>query len=211
MKHISTSILILLTLISCHEKPSKTTSAELNIFYEKTKRATIELSLPKIEKGVDSLEIRLWSKVEVTNGGNVLEIRKINNKWTCSDYSYIETQHIKRHEISDDISFFTNFTIDTFWVKKIEPKTGWKDFFEKLQAKKAFELPDQRTIKGWDNNVSDGISYLFEFSTKNNYRYFSYNCPDIYEKKFIECKRMTQILEIFNSEFGVFDNNGRCR
>ena len=97
----------------------------------------------------------------------------------------------------------TNYTIDTFWVKKLQPRTNWRAFFKAIAKEDIYNLPSQSEIKGWKNEVDDGLTFSIEFATKEKYKFYSYNCPDVYENQFKECKHMVNILNVFDKEFGL--------
>ena len=203
-------LLLLTSLFACKnnkdntklllEIPDTSKTHYPDIYYEVNKRAVDQLSLNKLENGVDTFELRLWAKVEVTNGGQVFVIRKIDNQWTCTHYYYIESEGKFNSNIFTQI---TNFTIDTFWVKKEKPKTSWDSFFKAVEKENIYGLPIQSDIKGFKPIVDDGFTYCIEFATKSKYKFYWYNCPDVYEGEFKECKQMTNILDIFNKEFGL--------
>lgn len=180
--------------------------------FESTKNLVDELNLNRLTNGVDSFELRLWTKVEVTNGGQVLIIKKINGEWTCLEYIYLEAFHGDFQRMSD-LEFNTSFSIDTFWVDKKQPQTSWDTFFSSIEQEKIYELPSESDIDGWENYVTDGYSYFVEFATKDKYKFYSYNCPDVYEEDFEECHHMTNILDIFDKEFGLLMGWGgfRCK
>ena len=182
------------------EIPDTSKTHRPDIFYEVKKNAVDELSLNVLENGTDSFELRLWAKVEVLTGGQVFVIKKIKNKWTCMHYEYIETEG----KFNPDLyKLLTSFTIDTFWVNKLQPKTNWDNFFKAIEKENMYNLPVQSEISGWKSNVGDGYTYYVEYATNNKYKFYYYNCPDVYENDFKECKQMTNILDIFHKEFGL--------
>jgi len=156
--------------------------------------------LNKLENGTDSFELRLWANVEVSTGGQIFVIKKINNNWTCLNYFYIKSE---RKFGKDYKNWMNSFTVDTFWVKKKQPKTDWDTFLKSIKKENIYELPVQSDIKDWENIVTDGFTYYVEYATKDRYKFYYYNCPDVYENEFKECKQMTNILDIFNKEFGL--------
>lgn len=174
---------------------------ETNPLYEIKNKAAHELNLNLLENGVDSFELRLWTRIEATNGGQVLVIKKTNNQWVCLDYTYLISQYGSPAK-QGWFDYATSFTIDTFWVSKKQPNTNWPLFLKAINKEKIYELPAQSDIEGWENRVSDGKTYCIEFANKEKYRFYWYNCPDIYEEKFKECFHMTNILKIFDTEFG---------
>jgi hypothetical protein len=167
------------------------------------KIAEEELLLNKLENGSDTLELRLWAKVEVLMGGQVFVIKKIKGKWTCLHYTYFYKREVDYENGMDYFKWYSNIAIDTFWVKKLQPNSNWKTFFYEIEKENIYNLPSQSDIKGWSNIVNDGYTFSIEYATKDKYKFYSYNCPDVYENKFKECRQMSNILRIFNKEFGL--------
>ncbi|GEM_PF-1663771 len=212
MKHLSKLLVLIVALSACNnigrEKPTfkivlPDTSAthQPDIFYEVKKKAAQELMLNQLENGSDSFELRLWAKVEVMPLGQVFIIKRIDNKWTCLNYNYVETA--KWSPGPNMLDYAKAFSIDTFAVKKLEPKTNWKTFFNAIEKEDIYNLPSQSDIKGWKNKVSDGYTFYVEYATKYKYKFYWYNCPDVYENEFKECRQMSNILSVFSKEFGL--------
>lgn len=190
-----------------------TSKKDFPIIYKVKENLVKELNLQNLENGVDTFELRLWVKSEPTNGGQVFIIKKIKNEWTCFNYFYIEGKFkwIDNREIYEN---FYNFSVDTFWVKKRNPKSNWINFMQKIDKEGIFELQNQSDIIGWKDIVEDGITYSVEYANNSKYRFYSYNCPDVYSDNFIDCKRMTNILEIFDEEIGlnlIYGNRYKCK
>jgi len=218
-------LLIFLILGACNSKqvkeqnnftlilPDTSKTHQPHIFYENKKYLTEELNLRKLEFNTDSFELRLWVKFELITGGQVYSLKKINSQWTCLHYSYYEQESDSpvEHEVYDNISYFT---VDSISVKKKTPKSGWSKFLGEIEDANIYNLPDQSDIKGWENLVTDGNTFYVEYATKTKYKFYSYNCPDLYEDDFVECRQMIKILEIFNKEIGIdvgLNGNYRCR
>jgi len=222
----SFAVSMLIFFSSCHNKTAEKPSVKMelpdtskthqpDLMYEVKKKAADELMLNKLENGADSFELRLWAKVEVLNEGQVFVIKKINNQWNCLHYSYLEKSGVMPMNPNDLVKWATDFTIDTFWVNKKHPAANWDGFFKDIEKENIYNLPSQADIKGWKNSVSDGFTYYVEYATKDKYKFYWYNCPDVYENKFKECRQMTNILSVFNREFGLKmgfpeENRFRC-
>jgi hypothetical protein len=172
-----------------------------DIVYDITQQLAKGLALNKLENGCDSFELRLWANCSVTNGGQVFVIKKTDSTWTCLNYFYVRSS--KQYQKYYSKPWITRYTVDSFWVKQRHPKTSWENFFKSIQEQNIYELRAQREIKGWKNIVTDGKEFEIEYATRNLYRFYDYHCPDIYEDTFIECRQMTNILDIFNKEFGL--------
>jgi hypothetical protein len=175
-----------------------------NLFYEVKKKLTDELNLEKLEVGVDSFELRLWTKIEPANLGYVFVIKKQNLNWTCIKYAFT-TLHNSEITSGPVLTFLTDIRIDSFYVWKEQPKSGWTKFFGDLKKSNIYDLRDQHEIKNWESKIDDGTTYLIEYANKEKYRFYSYSNPSAYKDKYIECRQMTNILNIFNLEIGLED------
>ena len=211
MKRLWILILPILILFACHHKtetnkpdftleiPDTSKTHFPDISYEVKKRVVDLLNLNRLENGTDSFELRLWAKVEVTNYGQIFIVKKVNKLWTCIHYSFLKSLKFYPN-IIDGIK---KFTLDSSWVDTVKPKTDWDTFFKAIDKENIYGLPIQSDIKGWKNIVTDGFTYYVEYATKDKYKFYYYNCPDVYEDDFKECKQMTNILSVFNKEFGL--------
>lgn len=194
-------IFILLSLFACNqnkemksfvvELPNTSKTHRPDIFYENKNKLCDELNLQRLEIGSDSFELRVWAHIEVVTGGQVLIIKKINHRWCCLNYHYVETQ-----------TGYTplEYRVDTIWIKKEQPKSNWLNFFAEIANEKIYALPSQEDISGFKSEVTDGITYCVEFANTERYRFYWYNCPEVYSNRYADCKHMANIINIFIKE-----------
>lgn len=146
-------------------------------FYESIRKSSEVLNLEDLQKGVDSLEIRIWffySKRDQTFG-------KV---------------HIYRY----DDNWIGKASYGSSILVNISPKSGWKSFISKLLKKNIMTLQNQRDIKGFNLMIFDGDTYCVEIATRDDYRFYSYNSPDM-TKKYRDAKKMNRILKLVKREF----------
>ena len=146
-------------------------------FYESIRKSSEVLKLEDLQKGVDSLEIRIWffySKRDQTFGK--VHIYKYEDNWI------------------GNASYGSSTLVD------ISPKSGWKSFISKLLKKNIMTLQNQRDIKGFNLMIFDGDTFCVEIATKDAYRFYSYNSPDM-TKKYKDARKMNRILRLIKKEF----------
>ena len=169
-----------------------------------------ELNIDILNNGSENFELRFWTTFGPTNGGKVLIIKKVENEWVCFDYYF----HKTRKDIKGEYTYYkqaTNFTVDSLLVKKKQPMTNWKTFFSEIKNQNIYTLPSQSELEGYKSIVDDGYGYTVEFAYKWIYRTYYYNCPDLYENEFVECRNMTNIAGIFDKEFDMMPYGYRCK
>lgn len=178
--------------------------AYLHNLYED--RLAEELNVERLKIGVDSFELRFYTKTVFRFGlQQMIVLKNKNNSWSCLEYQYI------MHQVpfgSDDIEYATKFTIDTIRILKRQPASGWDNFIAALEQEHIYDLPSQFDIPAWDSMnvvIADGTTYSVEFADRERYRYYSYNTPQEFAKYVKECKNMQNIIEIMNREIGVLD------
>jgi hypothetical protein len=103
--------------------------------------------------------------------------------------------------------------LDTFWIKKEEPRSGWSRFISGLNSSGIYQL------ESYDNEYSEAkekvnaYSFLIEYAMKDKYRMFLYSCSDIYQDC-QQCKQMMAVLNLIDREFNFSSSllgNYRCR
>ncbi|MBI5857226.1 MAG: hypothetical protein HZB42_06215 [Sphingobacteriales bacterium] len=151
------------------------------------------LKLPSLEKGFDSIQIRisygcamgsnmlvtLWNQQNIWNA----EVRRIGDNYT--------DKNLQIHPV----------------LQRIEckiPRSGWRVFLNKLFKLKVLSLEDNGRIPGFNYYVpADGCIMAVEIATKNVYRFYSYENPDMYEDKYWQGKNVLAILRLINKELSI--------
>ncbi|MBN2212924.1 MAG: hypothetical protein JW723_01655 [Bacteroidales bacterium] len=185
------------------------------LLYRKKQHITDELNIRPIEKGVDTLEIRLWAMTGTAKGGEVYIIRKTKYKWNCYHYWFIERLSTPDNPEKRSFSFeeLSTSGLDTFWIKKEEPHSGWDRFISKLNTTGLYHLESYEDESAEVREKINTYSFMIEYAMKNKYRFFLYNCSDIYH----DCRKCQQMMGIFrlvDNEFNFSNSllgNYRCR
>jgi hypothetical protein len=216
--HIPLAVIMIWALCACTKQPTNrellieipdTTESEFAIIPYLIKNKLIEeLNLNRLENGVDSFELRLNTHIAIFPYGQLLVIKKIEDKWTCIEYNYL-INHAPFGNGQHTLDWVRNFTIDTVQMIKKKPISGWTTFLRSIEKHNIYDLPDQEDIRAWDSlgiTMADGIIYSVEFADNFHYKFYTYNSPGDFSKYFKECEDMAEIVKIFDKELGLKDS-----
>ena len=198
-----------------HKTPDIVNNKINRLLYQKKNNITDELNVKSIEHGVDSLEIRLWVISGKPKGGEVFIIRRTKYKWNCYHYWFLErvAEEDNMKKESFTLSELANVGLDTFWIKKEVPRTGWNGLMTKLNRSELFKLDSYQDISLEVVEKINSYSFILEYATKEKYRLYWYSCSDIY-RDCQRCNELIQVLNVFNSEFNFSNSlfgNYRCK
>jgi len=216
------SISFFVIIIACTNSQSNCKKISLNIpdsldiDYILHKAQVKELNLPNLEMGSDSFEIRIWKQTEPWNINEIIIIKQEAKKGWMEGYYYRYwnkdamgefLEGAGNKDYADGLS--TNSPevyslIDSVYVKKVFPKSGWDNFLIDLKNEKFYELPTQSKIPNFKIRMDDGVVWKVEITTSSKYKYLKYQSPEIYADKFWQCKQMERIGRIVNAEFPIF-------
>ncbi len=146
-------------------------------FYESIRESSEVLGLEDLQKGVDSLEIRIWffySKRDQTFGK--LHIYRYKDKWIGK------------------ASYGLSTLVD------ISPKSGWTKFTSKLFKENILSLQNQYSIEGFNKMIRDGNTYCIEIAGRSTYRFYSYHSPEL-TKEYKDARHMNRTLKLIKKEF----------
>jgi hypothetical protein len=211
------AVIFLFVLISCKEKDkSAQIVAQLNptdtflfefpnrkgvfdsTLYKQINYYDSSLGFESLEKGFDSIQIRLWYGGSFT-GERIVILSNKNNKWASeiSKISYSTNPEYKRKS-------FDNYWEQSIPLRNIEyrtPKSGWNKFISQLLKLNILTLPQENNIKDFQKiSTTDGDGVSVEVALKNVYRYYSYSNPDMYPQ-YEEMKNVSHILNLIDEEF----------
>ncbi len=168
-------------------------NGEPDLAYRLAQQKARELKLDKLEKGFDSLQIRIWYNYASMRFRKLLIITKAKADWSAAIYSMtVDSNPSKQTE-----------TIVASNLSTEIPVVGWNVFIEKISALQIKTLPNMKDIPGLTDTLTDGITYSVEIATNKLYRFYSYHAPDQFQDKFPEAKNMVDILEMMDDELGV--------
>jgi hypothetical protein len=158
------------------------------------------LRLENLEKGFDSLQIRIWGDIDVSDTIRLIVFKCKNNRWSGQlfNYNYV----LKKHEGS-------NYEIDSIHIYNkefIEPVSGWDEFSRQIFQLGIKTLPDWSLIKNYGPLNTDEPGYEFEIADKQQYRIYSYPIPQKRRNRIAEANKSSQIMELIEREFNLQNN-----
>lgn len=155
------------------------------------------LALYDIEKGADSLELRLWYIPSFWDPSIMYLLKVKDSRWTLFHYQiYLHTSTSEDHQYNDPvIEYFNNPIIDSVAMESLRPQnTDWNTYIVSLQLDSLWNLQTESSIKGKTFSMLDGHRYILEFKKNRTYKYLFYTTPEFFQtkeenhKKFIEFK-----------------------
>ncbi|WP_347158315.1 hypothetical protein [Pontibacter chitinilyticus] len=145
-----------------------------------------ELNLQNLENSDYTTAIRLWKPYQV------VEFIKVNDSVYQGQLVNFVTKLNRKEEKKAVVS-----------EKVIIPASVTKILIEQLQKEGVEELPDSYDVEGYVNGL-DGTTYVFEVSSRDKYRVYSYWEPenDHYQNSDLrEVKSVRNVLSAINKEF----------
>ncbi len=153
------------------------------------------IKLPSLEKGFDSIQLRIAYSCAMGNDMLVI-ISNANNKWIAE----VSKLNDYFSDGADKRGIPRNSLFPT-------PKSGWKKFIARLFELKILSLEDNQRIPGFFYPTpSDGCGVHIEVATKNTYRFYRYDNPDMYSHKFWQARNVLSILRLINEELSIKTN-----
>ncbi len=159
-----------------------------NPILKDVKKIVSELQLEEIDKGYDSIMLRIFYPNLLHR--YVLEIKKTKIKWQAN---------LIRIKYNYD-SKLSEYVIDSSINKEVIPKSGWKIFTEKLFKLEISTLPGSNEIPGYKHGI-DGCTFTVEYAISNYYRYFQYWEPELNQKEHWQAQKFVQALDLIEKEF----------
>ncbi|MFT3704146.1 MAG: hypothetical protein QM802_17395 [Agriterribacter sp.] len=147
----------------------------------------VKLKLLPIDKAVDSFELRLWV------GSMVLPNKLIVLYYKDSMW---QTHKIYYYDKQDGSIFRKEEKIKTDF-----PVTALADSLQLIDFSK---MISQHEIKGFEDNVADGVTYHLEIATKREYKCLTYHCPEYFSKTEINNKKFLDLVLLLDKHFGFW-------
>lgn len=163
------------------------------------------LGLHSLEKGFDSIQIRLWYE-DFSIGERLIILSNSNKGWKAevSTISIDDNPNFKGDEIERANADFLIKYIVTRTIESKMPKSGWDKFIRKLFNLNILTLPDEGKVTAIDQGGgTDGWSITVEIATKKVYRYYGYSNPDFFYRNAEEARNINHILVLIDEEFGL--------
>jgi hypothetical protein len=151
------------------------------------------LELPSLEKGFDSIQIRIDFDC-VRNTRESLVILTNDGKGWMAELSNVHYHYSE------------NMKVDSITREVINaiPKSGWINFINELFDLKILTIEDNYKIPGFEYSVpNDGCGIGIEVATKNVYRFYSYDNPSLYDEKHWQAANVIAIQNLLYEEFDI--------
>lgn len=158
--------------------------------YFLTKEYTQKAGLKILENGFDSVCIRLWYIYAYGPSWQVVEIKRIQEKWVAE--FILLTEIVNKNDTLSNISKTS--------VLKM-PKSGWNIFLKNLFSKNIITLPAKAFVTGYELNTDTDIIAV-EIATKQYYRIYDYSSLK-FNLNIKEARAMADIMIMIEKEFGV--------
>ena len=164
--------------------------------YLKRKRIICDrLALYDLEKGTDSLELRIWLIPSMWDPSILYILKAKDSRWTLFHYQlYMHRATSEDHYYDDPvIEYYNNPLLDSVAMESVRPqKTNWQTYISNLQLDSLWNLQTESSIKGKTFAMLDGHRYLLELNEKGKYKYLFYTTPDFFRDKDINHKKFTE-------------------
>lgn len=160
-------------------------------YYNRKSAIERMMGLDSLEKGFDSLQIRIWYSYAFLDSAQLVILTKAKNKeWRAELVTFIYNFNEADWSI---------LSISKNAVFKI-PIHGWDNFEKVIFNSDITKLPDSDKLNGYPDMV-DGYSNIIEIATINAYRIYAYQEPNTVEDYFIEAKKLERVLKLIETEF----------
>lgn len=148
------------------------------------------MNLVSLEKGYDSIQIRIWYGYARTDSSQLIILKKDNQGWSSLIYNFI---------------YYYNYTskrIDSIATQRISktPLSGWSSFSRSLFRLSIATLPDISNIPNYPD-YADGSGVIVEIATQKYYRIYNYEEPHLLVNSFPQASQIEKILKLIQREF----------
>ena len=171
------------------KKLPKDKNGNIANFYFLKDKAEHRAGFNTLEKGFDSLCIRIWYGYTFSDTEQVVEIKCTKSLWTAT--------------LSNLFFFYAPNSDSIISIKKSfisnTPKSGWKFFIDSLYALDILNLPNYEGIPNY-NVPSDASAVNVQIATKNNYQLYQFASPIVNIKRIEDALKMEKIMDLIEEE-----------
>jgi hypothetical protein len=154
--------------------------------YFKQRANQIGLVVPTVD---DSFVLRLWI-TSMMKPDHMIELRKSGKDWITKKFIYY-------HE-PDERLMFKEVPVEL--ISTLNPMIA------SLKRIDFNHLISQEQIKGFQDNVADGITYNLEVFQSGRYKKLTYHCPEFYYSKEENNRRFVDILMLLDKHFMFYSS-----
>jgi hypothetical protein len=178
LKTLTLTGILLLLIASCKEEEKQQENSFRTIVTDTpvnhrirneldfSRRMSDRLNLARIDKGVDSFELRIWVTSMIIPADLVV-LKFLGNKWVAYKYWFYN------HDGNG---------IDSMNVYKIPTLKGIDNFVSYAKSKEVLELPSQDAIPKFEDNIGDGQTITIEIATSTFYKALQYHSRNTIQK-----------------------------
>jgi hypothetical protein len=164
-------LFVFLMTISCNNENVNTFKQSIpnnRPFYLFMQSTSDSLGLNRIDKGFDSIEIRISFTYSNSLAGKMVVIRNLDSKkWTSLIYTYTPL-------LNDSGNKITRYHKSKILLR---PKNGYNKIIADLKKSNFFSLPGEDTDKSYLNESHHPNLMTVEFATKDEYKFYKYPIP----------------------------------
>ena len=163
---------------------------DTNRSYRWIQKAASQISLDPLQKGFDSLQLRVWCNYSFYSEEKVFIFKKVGDAYSAELIQYVV-------ESSD--TFSRRKVIETK-PKNLKPVNSFRYFLQRLTQLNIDTLPHADKIPeyGWG---LEGNTYSIEWATKKDYRFLTYINPE-FNTKLVPAQKVISLLNLIEAEFG---------
>ncbi|MFN8154337.1 MAG: hypothetical protein U0Y08_08625 [Bacteroidia bacterium] len=137
-------------------------------------------------------EFKMFEETHVLDERRMFCITKKDSTWMAFEYQFYISKVIE-----DDKSSVPYIDSATIYILK--PKIPIEHIIDSIMNSGALTLPNQKSIKDFEDPIFDGTIYSFEIRTKDQYRFYSYHCPHEFDQP--ENKKVTELILFLDRNF----------
>jgi hypothetical protein len=163
-----------------------------DVYYPITRTLARAMNLDDLEKGFDSLQIRIWlacrSKASYQQ---VIVLKLAGANWHAELYQFLPNNG---HD---------SLRVLSYNKKNVEPRSGWPCLSDSLMRLKILELPDMASVSEMKMTALDASAdFVMEVATPTVYRLCTYNNLNYYvDKNVWPSSNMARFIRLLASEF----------
>jgi|SRR5579859_521080 len=157
-------------------------------YYGKKRELEKLLGLSTLEKGYDSLQIRVWYGSSFINSLQLLILTRSHDSWSA-EYDSISLHYNKK---GDSLLTATKHT------ESKSPSSGWRYLTNTLSRLGIYTLPDASRLPHYPE-ANDGYGITIEYATKKKYRIYNYTTFE--GLQYTETKKISKILKLLETQF----------
>lgn len=195
-------LLVMIILSACHTDERDTSFIQYipdikhgkSELLEAARALADSLGLDNLEKGYDSLQIRIWFNYDRKDTFQVLSIKRNNAKW----YGSFCVASYQLNENQDSLARYFKITFEP------ERRDDWGVIVDSLVQYHIMTLPDQHKVIPIDAYPFDGGNgVMVEVADAHQYRIYGYELSSLFKERFKEVAEVGKIVNFLSNRLGI--------